>query len=587
MVLFLFLCALLFILSQSWAFFLASFSPNEDVTQVFLNRALVTRGALTLLSALADGHLLFLIVTVPLIMAPAIAEEREHSTLETLLSSPISIEYLIHAKLISPLVFLFLLLTAAIPVLSLCFLGGSLGIEEVVMVYLILLVTTFTLCCVGLFCSTLRPRVYEVYLITAGVVFFLYFLLPFHGSVWEFLSSLKWQDVTAKNHGFHYISPFVALYDALFPASGSQPALIEIPDPRSLFSWKPLLRLRIGFAQFYYFTYSLCLGFLMLRLSIRQVRRVVRGDTGEWREQFPSIDENHESTNPLCNRDYFLTFESNSNEGNLGLELERKVQWFARLPVLMRLFYSALMISIITLPLASYEGSWLYLILPFLTAALFTLPLAATSISSDRQRQTLDLLRTSPLGSEQIVFAKFTTNLQYSYIIAFALYLPGMLLQIICAWVLDYKVDLITDMGGTFSILSYPILLFCSLLAYTSLGLFFSAYCRSTNRAMLLAGTVILISILAPVIVPANLILANQLVILYPITFVILLISPLAGIAALFPPGQIKMEGLAFLLEQYGLYQLSFFFSLFQCLLCLLLTYWLLKKTVYTLDHLD
>ncbi len=588
LVLFLFLVALLFILTQNWIFFARSFEPAGDFYTGTVNRVLVSRGALTLFHALAQGHLLFLIVVIPLLTAPSIAEEREHSTLELLLSSPIPVTRFIMSKLISPLMYIFLLLTAGMPVLSLCFLGGGLDYEQVVVTYVILLATAFSLSCLGIFCSTLRPRIYEVYLIAAFITLLVFFLFPYHGTLWKYVNTLKWEGIKSYNHGFHVLSPFYALYEGLFPSSATKPITLSLPVPQHLFSGNSLISIRIGYPSLLYIFYSLMLGIVSYILAVKQIRRIVLGAGQRWKKQsFPYLYKENELDVKVYERKYEITFDQTSREGNPGLILEQKVQWFARLPVLMRLFYTSLMISVLTLPLASYEGSWLFLILPFLVAVLFTLPLAATSISSDRQRKTLDFLRTSLLSSEQIVYAKFTTNLMYSFFIAFALYLPGMLLQILCAWALDYEVDLITNFGGTFSLLCYPILLLCSLVLYTALGLYFSVYCKTTNRAMLLTGSFILISMLAPAILPTEAFLSKQLGFFYPITYFLLIISPLSGIAALFPSGHIRMFGLTTMMNHHFLFLSGVWFPIVQCGLCVMGTEWLRKKTVHQLDHLD
>ncbi len=579
LVLLLFLVGLLFILSQNWATFTNAFTSSLTPAEN------ISIGARHMFYALSQGHLLLFIVVIPLIMAPSIALERETSTLELLFSSPISMSHLILAKLTAPLLFMILLLTASIPALSLCFLGGGLDSGDVARIYLIILVTIFALSSLGLFCSTLRPKVYEVYLLAIGITFLFFFLLPFHGSIWKYICTLSWKDNSVINHDFQYISPFYALQKEMFLTQGVKLYNFNIPNPQDLFSGKPLITMTIGYSGLFYLIYSLVFGIGLIYLSVLRVRYIVLGTAGEISEK-PSEFEEEVLENDRDERNYLITFDATSLEGNPSLTLEQKVQWFARFPVLMRLFYSALMISILTLPLASYEGSWLYLILPFIVSALFTLPLAATSISIDSQRKTLDFLRTSLLSSRQIVLAKFTTNLYYSFIIAFALYLPGMLLQLFSAWVLDYDVDLVTASGGTLSVLGYPVLLFCCLILYTSLGLFCSVYFLSTTRAMIVSGAVILVSMLAPVLFIGEISLVNQGYGLFLLVIIILLISPLSGITALFPPGYIKMLGMTKIFEQYSASE-SLLFALLQCLLCICLSLFLLKKTMSRLNYID
>ncbi|HOL95232.1 MAG TPA: ABC transporter permease [bacterium] len=549
--LFFFLAVLVVVTGQNWRAFADFWRPGRDIAA----------GARLFFYYLARGHLFLITFLMPILIAPSIVEEREKKTLDMLLSSPISVLHLVLAKLISPLVFVILLLTSSIPVLALCFLGGGLGFGEVFHVYVLFLATAGLYACLGLFCSTLRPRVYEVYLIAVALTVFWALLLPFHGSVWYFISQVSWKDDLSINHSFQYLSPFFAL-DQLLTGRGTL--------------WSRELTLGIFLLQ--------AVGFsvLLVALTTRMVRQIsagagfgARGEKTEEKEGMRPIPRE---------RDYAITFHATSEEGNPGLVLERRVQWFARLPVLVRLFYIALMISVMTLPLASYNGSWLFLSLPFISAAFFTLPLAATSISSDHERETLGLLRTTLLSAGQIVRAKFITSLQYSFVIALALYLPGMTIQLICGS-LGYEVDLVTNRADTLAMVSYPFLLFVSLVMYTAWGLFCSAYFRYTNRALVVSGVVILGTLIAPFLIP-RLNLSMFSASSYLLTYGFMFVSPLAGISTLFPEGSIKYLGRS-MIENHARIEVSYHFTLVQCLFFAAVTFLLIRKTIETLENQD
>lgn len=621
----LFLCGLLFIVYQNWGAFTSHWAPDQ-------NQAL---GGREFFLSLSFGHLLIITLVTPFLLAPAISEERENDTLEMLFSSPISVRHILVAKMFSPLIFMFLLLFSAIPVLSLCFLSGGLDMGEVARTYIIMLTATLTYGSLGIFCSTLRSRVYEVYLISAGLLLFFSFVIPYHGSIWKYMDSFRWYDTSDYNHGFQVISPFFALRNELNPLPENQGQLSIIPD---------FIRL-IRTGEMHFFSYTLGTYIITSFLIITgflwgastQIRRLARGVelTPEQKQQINLIfkivitllilslfglwfrilmtleftqavifvmstlglaflvyisasmfgilsggDEPHEHE-----RDEDFSFDVTTEEGNPGMMLEQRVQWFARMTTLIRLCYLSLMISIFTLPLASYSGSWLFLALPFVSAAMFTLPLSATSISSDRERGLLDLLRTTMLSSQQIIQAKFWTNLQYSLFIALALYLPGMSLQLICGS-LGYEVDMFTNSFSMVAILAYPVVLFFSMLLYTAFGLFCSAYTGRTNRALILSGSVILLTLVVPFLVPVPNLMPNS-IFAYFGSLGFALLSPLVGVASLYPKDSISIAGRSMITFGGESVYFPMLFVTVQCVLCVIGSYIFLEMAQKKLESIE
>ncbi len=550
--LFLFLSALLLVVSQNWSAFTYHFQPGEDIS----------RGSRALFFMLVRGHLFTIVLLMPILMAPAIAEERDKSTLDMILSSPISIFHLVAAKFIMPVLYVCLLLTAAMPVLALCFIGGGLDINDVFLAYLILLSATVLYGSLGLLCSTLPFRIYGVYLVAIVATLVFVLLIPYHGMVWHYITRVRYSSSFSINHGFQYLSPFFSLGELIRPTVTKKGSLD--------FLWLHLVL-------------SACVSLFFLYAAVLRVGLISSGERSGWDEDDDDEDESH----PLLAKDrgYDITFGKTSEEGNPGMILERRVQWFSRMTVLMRLFYSAFMISVLTLPLASYQGSWLFLTIPFISAAFFTLPLSATSISSDRERETFGLLRTSLLSTRQIVYAKFITGLQYSFLIALALYLPGMLVQLLCGLMLGMEVDLVSGRGDTFAIMFYPVTLFFSLVLYNSWGLFCSAVFRQSSKALIVSGLVILITLSAPFMIP-RLDLSSLSVLSYFLTFGLMFLSPLAGISTLFPEGSIRYLNRSLFLRETGA-DVPYSFTIIQCLVFLGVTVYLLKKTMRAIERHD
>ena len=115
--------------------------------------------------------------------AGAISLEREKQTLELLIATPISSVAIVVGKLLSTLVYVFLLIAASIPLMAVVFVYGGVAPEDVLRGYIVLLVTALGLGSFGLFCSSLVKRttaatavtIFGVLAMTIGTAFVLIF----------------------------------------------------------------------------------------------------------------------------------------------------------------------------------------------------------------------------------------------------------------------------------------------------------------------------------------------------------------------------------------------------------------------------
>lgn len=103
-------------------------------------------------------ELLMLSFIGPALTAGAISSEREHRTLDLLKASLLSPRSLVFGKLSSAVVFLLLLIFAALPVESIAFFLGGVGAEEMIISTLMLVVTAVFFCALGLFFSSISQR---------------------------------------------------------------------------------------------------------------------------------------------------------------------------------------------------------------------------------------------------------------------------------------------------------------------------------------------------------------------------------------------------------------------------------------------
>lgn len=145
-------------------------------------------------------ELLLIIFIAPASTAGAISVEREHQTYDLLRATLLSAPAFVVGKLEGALVFLFILLLAAIPLQSLAFLFGGVGEAEVVIAFILLVVTAVALGAIGIYFSAAHDRSLTATVRAYGMVAVLMFALPLLGSlVLEVVNSLLINPGTVTN----------------------------------------------------------------------------------------------------------------------------------------------------------------------------------------------------------------------------------------------------------------------------------------------------------------------------------------------------------------------------------------------------
>jgi ABC-type transport system involved in multi-copper enzyme maturation permease subunit len=131
-------------------------------------------------------ELLLLSFIAPGLTAGAITSERERQTFEILRTTLLSARSLVLGKLSSALSFLFLLILSALPVQSLAFLLGGVGLGEMVASSLMLVVTAVFFCTLGIFFSSFMKRTltatvasYAVILLTFLILVAIFFMVAY------------------------------------------------------------------------------------------------------------------------------------------------------------------------------------------------------------------------------------------------------------------------------------------------------------------------------------------------------------------------------------------------------------------------
>ena len=150
--------------------------------------------------------------------AGSISLEREKQTLEMLAATPITSFAIVLGKLLSALIYVWLLIAASIPLTAIVFVFGGVAPDDLVRGYIVLIVTALGFGAFGLFCSSLVKRtqaataiaLFGVLTISMGTLFVIVF--------WNSLAT----PVSVRDSGtlkgsppdvLSYINPFIAQAD--------------------------------------------------------------------------------------------------------------------------------------------------------------------------------------------------------------------------------------------------------------------------------------------------------------------------------------------------------------------------------------
>jgi ABC-type transport system involved in multi-copper enzyme maturation permease subunit len=128
-----------------------------------------------LFSGLLIVETMLVLVLAPAFTSGAISLEREKQTLEMLVTTPLSRLGMVVGKLLSALVYVFLLIVASIPLASLVFVFGGVGPEDLIRGYVFLFALAFGMGAIGLFISALVRRTQTATVLTYVIVLALTF----------------------------------------------------------------------------------------------------------------------------------------------------------------------------------------------------------------------------------------------------------------------------------------------------------------------------------------------------------------------------------------------------------------------------
>ena len=221
-------------------------------------------------------ELLAICFIAPSLTAGAITDERDQQTFDLLRTTMLSARDLVHGKLISSVVFIVLLLFAALPLQSFAFLFGGVTMVEFVITVLILFITAVSFSAMGLFFSSLvqRTRVSTILAQSTSLVMLAGLPLILLMSV-LFLDFLRLNSIPWPLEFAGLISAWLLI--ALSPSAASVMSAVMLFEEQSvLYSTASLSN---GFNYIVpspwtaYVLFSTLLTFLLLRWSIYRIQK--------------------------------------------------------------------------------------------------------------------------------------------------------------------------------------------------------------------------------------------------------------------------------------------------------------------------
>ena len=321
----------------------------------------------------------------PSFTAGAITGEKERKTYEMLLASPLRPWVIVSGKLIAALAHLVVLVSGSLPIIMLCLPLGGVSIYELLAAYVGLLSAIFLFGSISMYCSSFFKRT------SASLVVSYVLILPI-----LIVGVVSWLSLAQQ---------------------GDLRLFLTI-------TFVPILCLLAGFAM----------------LSVTARRLLYPPDVGSQGSEVVDLDqEQREAVGLVIQRDQFpdnlfappRRKTLMDDKSNPVYDKEMHAELFSQGTLMLRLVIQLSMVLAIPLMavllflmpnLASYYVGYV-LVFNILAAPVFT----AGSITSERERQTLDLLLTTTISSWEIMWGKLLAGYRVSFVLTSFLMFPLLL----------------------------------------------------------------------------------------------------------------------------------------------------------------
>ena len=401
------------------------------------------------------GQYVLAALMAPSFAAGAVSGEKERGTYEMLLASPINPESIVIGKLIAALTHLAMLIVASLPIVMLCLPLGGVSFYEVLAAYVMLIFSVVAFGMISVACGSFFPRTSSSLVVSYLVI------LPL-----ALLGVLFW--VTFRDYG----------------ETRFQLAMTVVPG----------IAIAISTALFY-------------MISARMIYPKDMGSDGT--DVIDLENENETAVGLVLSRDKFpdrlfappIRNTLMPDGVNPIYDKELRSEIFGQGTLMLRL---AIQISMV---LAMFLMGWLLFIQQHLAAWYFCFVVlfnvlvgpvfSAGSVTSERERQTLDLLLTTLITPWQILSGKLISGLRVSSVLTLFLLWPVFLAVCLSP---GFRANLLP-------MLCYFVVFCLTCLTTANLALFCSTRCQKTSTSLIATYAIILILYLVP---PAVAVFANQ-----------------------------------------------------------------------------
>ncbi|MBI5961411.1 MAG: hypothetical protein HY866_21910 [Chloroflexi bacterium] len=231
----------------------------------------------TLFGGVVAIEMMLVAFIAPAFTSGAISSEREHQTLDLLRTTLLPARAFVIGKLLSAMLYVLLLLLAAIPLQSIAFFFGGVAETEVILSFLILTMTALLFCTMGIYFSARSHRTLSASVLTYTSASFMMFGLPILWGVVMLIFSFSFENVGDNNYeiALAYLTGGIISLNPAATALATQYLLVNRRTTGVFFYTLdsgdkiPLISPWIPFIVFY-----LLLTLLFLLLAIRRVRKV-------------------------------------------------------------------------------------------------------------------------------------------------------------------------------------------------------------------------------------------------------------------------------------------------------------------------
>ncbi len=392
------------------------------------------------------GQYILASLMAPSFAAGAISGEKERMTYEMLLASPIKPESIVFGKLVAALTHLAILIFASLPIVMLCLPLGGVSLYEVLAAYLALIVSAITFGMISVACGSFFSRT------SSSLVVSYLMILPL-----ALMGVLFW--ALLSNFGETRLKLAVTVIPGI--AAAITIPLFYVVSARMLYppdvgsEGKEVVDLETE--------------------ASNAVGLVIQRDQFPDRLFAPPLRETlmPDNANPIYDKEMRSEI---FGQGTLMLRLAIQIS------MILAIFMMAAFLFVLP-----EQAGW-YVCYVILFNILIGPVFSAGSVTSERERQTLDLLLTTTIGWWEILWGKLLSGLRVSSVLSGFLLFPLLLATL-----------LVPEIRSSIHVVACYLVIFAlSCLTTASLALFCSTLFRKTTASLIATYSIILLLYLLP-----------------------------------------------------------------------------------------